>query len=215
MSMSKSQRIKMMAELWPNACKSQRWSPNDNQKRYDVFAQVLGNVPRHARTLADGRHISFNDFDNADFDRVKAHLLMLTGNLAAAIETDQPERGEARRLTFHARYNHIPLLKALGIEHAESYLKSILKDRFKVDYESDLSQAPSHGKDQQRGRSQLWQYLITISNRIDKMREKKGWTQHDLYTRASIDCPCLACKQSRARQQAATPVLATNSNQPF
>jgi hypothetical protein len=94
--LSKSQRIHFMAELWPNACAAQGWNRADDEKRYDLFAQLLGRKPRHAQTLARGHHISLNDFDNSDFDAVKAHLQMLAGLIGNPIGRDGPP-GRPRR----------------------------------------------------------------------------------------------------------------------
>jgi hypothetical protein len=163
------------------------------------------------RRAFNGQNKSSKDFNTTtDFDAIMAIFRSISdpANLNAQL---RPYRQAEQRIT-HGRMNHIALLQALGIEHAENYLSAILKNRFKVAFVSDLSQDPTRKPNGDRGPSQLMQYVYTISARIDKMREQKGWTQHDLYTRAAIDCPCLACKQSHARQQ--VPVAA-ESNHPF
>ena len=84
------QRIHLMAELWPGACAFQGWNRNDDQKRYDLFAKVLGDREPHKATLAN---ISCNDFlktnQRDDFGEVKRELLVLS---AADLRQESPVR---------------------------------------------------------------------------------------------------------------------------
>lgn len=162
------------------------------------------------RRAFNGQDKSSKDFNTTtDLDAVIAVFRSISdpSNLNAQL---RPVR-QAEQRAVHARMNHVALLQALGIEHADAYLAAILRDRFKAKFISDLSQAPTYGKDQQRGPSQLMQYIYTVSGRIDALRRKKGWSLHDLYTRAGLECDCLACCKSR---RVAEPILA-DSNHPF
>lgn len=171
----------------------------------------------HARAGVPKSSKAFNT--TTDFDAILEVFQSISqpSNLNAQL---RQARQHQARIT-HARYHHEALLRALGIEHAEAYLQKILHQRFKVKFITDLGTAPTYGRDQQRGPSQLSQYVYTVSRAIDRLRQKKHWTQHDLYTRAALDCPCLACSQSRARQQATAPepepamAEAPAPNQPF
>ena len=64
--LTKNQRISLMAELWPNACAFQGWNEDDKERRYALFAKILGNREPHKTTLASGGHISANDFIKTD-----------------------------------------------------------------------------------------------------------------------------------------------------
>lgn len=163
------------------------------------------------RRAFNGQDKSSKDFNTTtDLDAVLAVFRSISepANLNAQL---RPFHQAEKRVT-HGRMNHVALLKALGIDHADAYLGAILRDRFKAKYVSDLSQAPTRTGppgDPQRGPSELMQYIFTVSRAIDRLRAKKKWTLHDLYTAACLDCPCLACRQRRALQKAA-PVTCTH-----
>jgi hypothetical protein len=131
-----------------------------------------------------------------DFDAIMAVFRSISdpANLNAQL---RPHKQQEQRL-LHVRMHHLALLQALGIEHAEAYLSTILKNRFKVDFISDLGQGPTRTRVGERGPSELKQYVYTVSRAIDRLRTKKGWSQHDLYTRAHLQCPCLACRNRSA-----------------
>lgn len=182
--MTPKQRIHLMAELWPQACEAQGWRREDNELRYDIFAQVLGRIPRHAQTLAAGHHISANDFDNSDFDRVKAHLKFLADNIAGAIETDHPDLGERRRYLWLIRNDLHRLMEALGVPF-NPYLTAILRAEHHAQ-DLDLLDTPA-----------IYRLVLTLTARIDSKRRAKGWTKHDLYHAAALRCPP-GCRQCAA-----------------
>jgi hypothetical protein len=208
--MSERQRIWFMADIWPATCKAQGWNKTDSEKRYDLFARVLGHIPRHARTLAAGRHISFNDFDQPDFDAVKAECLALADNLKGAVETVRPDYGEERRL----RHQIAQLQKclALYIERPDAYLRPILAAKFKgrtsID---DLSAVPvlkdAVGRGSRRahvGPSELARALMALRTVVQQKRNAAGHSVHEMNLLAGIPCPCKQCQ-----------AVPTHDNQPF
>lgn len=84
--MTRKQRIHLMRDLWPGACRWQGWPPNDRARRLAEIGRALG------RPVASSNEVRTND----DFDRVKKHLLTLALDVAAAAEDEHA--GRARRL---------------------------------------------------------------------------------------------------------------------
>lgn len=198
--MSKLQRTWFMATIWPDACKAQGWNKSDSEKRYDLFARVLARVPRHAATLAAGGHISFNDFDQADFDKVKAECGRLTDNVAATIETDHPALGERRRLLNNIedathclaicldeinRRDHKP---QLGLEGARAYLRALIKARFPghtdpetLSPEPVLKDCSSGRQSAQIGPSELERCLYALRTTLNAKRNKAEMSVKDMH----------------------------------
>jgi hypothetical protein len=199
MNMSRKQTIWMMADLWPKACKAQGWNKSDNEKRYDLFARVLARIPRHAATLKAGRHISFNDFDQADFDAVKAECLALADNLKGAVETVRPDYGEERRL----RHQIDELLRCLGlyIERVDAYLRPILAAKFKGRTSIDDLSAIPVLKDKGVGLSELMRCLMTLRQIVNQKRNAAGHTVHEMNLLAAVPCHCKQCQTVPASNQ--------------
>jgi hypothetical protein len=203
--MSKRQRIWFMADIWPATCKAQGWNKTDSAQRYDLFARVLGHIPRHARTLAAGRHISFNDFDQPDFDAVKAECLALADNLRGAVETVRPDYGEERRL----RHQIAQLQKclALYIERPDAYLRPILAAKFKGRTSIDHLSAVPILKDGGQRPSELARALMTLRTVVQQKRNAAGHSVHEMNLLAGIPCPCKQCSHRREEVD--------STNQPF
>lgn len=197
--MSQRQRVWFMADIWPKACASQKWNKADAEKRYDLFARVLGHIPRHARTLQAGRHISFNDFDQADFDAVKAECLALADNLTGAVETFRPDYGEERRL----RHKIEELLRclALYIERPDSYLRPILAAKFKGRTSIDDLSAVPVLKDGGQRPSDLERCLMTLRTIVQGKRKQFGHSVHEMNLLAAVPCHCKLCQAVPADNQ--------------
>lgn len=189
----------MMADLWPKAAAAQGWNKSDNEKRYDVFARVLGRIPRHAAKLAAGEHISFNDFDQADFDAVKAEMGHLADNLKATIETDHPAIGKERRL----RHQIDELLRclALYIERVDAYLRPILAAKFKGRTSIDDLSALPVLKDKGVGPSELMRCLMTLRQIVNQKRNAAGHSVHEMNLLAAVPCHCKQCQTVPASNQ--------------
>lgn len=187
--MNREQRIHMMAELWPNACTAQGWAKGDDEKRYDLFARVLGHKPRHKAKLDHGDHISFNSFDEQDFTDVKKELLLFANRLP------KPAPANKKTQTLWVIQNRIMPCIAL-YRPADVYVKTILKTRFKkvpgVATMADLSDVVAPG---QRF-SPLQQFLFTLSRALDRLRAEAGHTGHEMHQLASLACKpgCARCR---------------------
>lgn len=110
--MTDSQRMKIVRDLWPAACRAQGWKVSDRERRL--------------RTISDAVHrpvTSMLDLDNGgDIDAVFAHLRTLADNIDGAIESDHPEIGDKRRL-FKA-------IDDLQSQLGYPYYRKIVLDRF-------------------------------------------------------------------------------------
>jgi hypothetical protein len=131
--MTKPQRIKLMAELWPNACAAQHWSKDDREKRLDVLSAAV------ARPIT-----SANDLNQTtDFDRVKAHLHALAH--PADLDTQVAIQNMPRTRLLHAihkldatfgfpqQVGRVPTGRdAPSFSSLSPYGMAILRDRFGV-----------------------------------------------------------------------------------
>jgi hypothetical protein len=134
--MTKSQRIKLMAELWPNACAAQHWSKDDREKRLDVLSAAV-----------DRPITSANDLNQTtDYDRVKAHLHALAHpadldtqvaianmprtRLLHAIHKLDSLFGVPRSADFQSAVSQASSLPPSGHAPLSPYGTAILKDRF-------------------------------------------------------------------------------------
>jgi hypothetical protein len=173
-----------MAELWPRACRCQGWETKDRARRLRVLSQAVG------RPIS-----SANDLDaTADYDAVKAHLGMLADNLAAAVETDHPELGQARRL----RSVILGKVRELGAFHPnpEALLAGLIRDKFGNGWSLDSLTADP---------------VITTDRRTGRPRETVSQLDQVLYTVSRI----LSSKRKAARMEAESISGRDDGNEPF
>lgn len=112
--MTDRQRMSILADWWPRACKAQGWKVSDRDLRLDVISQAVGRPISTMHQLDNSR----------DVDRVKAHLLSLADDLAATVETTrEDDPGLRRRLLFLIRKQSAQL-------GGEPYVMAIARDRF-------------------------------------------------------------------------------------
>jgi hypothetical protein len=75
--MTTKQRMSILLDRWPRACRAQGWNPQDRDLRLRIISQAIG------RQVG-----SMNDLDNAtDVDAVYATLGRLADNVARTVET--------------------------------------------------------------------------------------------------------------------------------
>jgi hypothetical protein len=163
--MTAAQRIHLMADLWPRACRCQGWNAKDRGLRLRVLSQAVGRVINSATALDE----------TADYDAVKAHLGMLADSVAATIETDHPELGRARRLRVVIGHQ----LADLRAYHPNppALLAGLVRDKFGSGYDlDDLTADPIVGTDRRTGRpresaSQLDQVMFTLARILSTKRK--------------------------------------------
>jgi hypothetical protein len=125
--MTSKQRLSILLDRWPKACRAQGWDKNDRPLRLRVISQALG------RQIS-----SLNDLNNTtDIDALYAHLGLLTDNVALTVETLPAEPmtvaagrgrsvtkpatpGERRRILWKIRDYAAPL-------GGEPYIRQIVK----------------------------------------------------------------------------------------
>lgn len=162
--MTSAQRIHLMADLWPRACRCQGWPSADRALRLRVLSEAVGREIHSASELdATG-----------DYDAVKAHLGMLADNLKATIETDHPEQGRARRLRAVIRRQLADLGQFGGDPHA--LLAKLILDKFGGGYDlDDLTADPIIRTDRvgqlRESASQLDQMMFTLARIISSKRK--------------------------------------------
>lgn len=162
--MTEAQRIHLMAELWPRACKAQGWRAGDRNLRLRVLGEAVG------RPLASASDLN----STTDFDAVKAHLGMLCDNIAATVETDNPEIGRARRLRAVIR-RQLADLRAYH-DNPDALLAKLIQDKFGSGWSLDeLTADPiiatnRAGEVTERA-SQLDQVMFTLARILSSKRK--------------------------------------------
>lgn len=203
---TKSQRITLMAELWPAACRQQGWDENDKTMRYAVFAEVLGDREPHKSNLAAGGHISANDFlsegERDDFGAIKRHLLLLSGK--DLLQAD-PVR---RRLLWIVTDRLMPCYR---VYKPGAALETILRERFSrikgVNTIDDLSL------------TNVKKLIYTLTARVNTARKAAGDTPHEMCQAAEVQCwrpppsKCPQCQEFIRQEVTAGEVPA--ENEPF
>jgi hypothetical protein len=209
--MTDSQRIYLMADLWPRACKTQRWNKGDRALRLRVFSEALG------RGLTSASEINAT----SDFDHIKAHLLMLADNVQGTIETDHPEIGDRRRLLW--KYQHVqrPCL-GVYVEDVDAYVRQILRERFKlfegISTVEDLSPDPRlvfTGGRQIEKPSPLLMLITTLDARLNSMRQKAGHSIHQMRTMAGVKCDCAECSVHADHAANVVAASLSTADEPF
>jgi len=113
--MTTGQRIHLMADLWPAACREQGWNTEDRDLRLKVLSEAL------RRPLTSANEVGGND----EFDLVKSHLKTLANSLNGAMESIDPNIGRARRL----RKKIIELVRCLNLyADGEGFAREIIRD---------------------------------------------------------------------------------------
>lgn len=160
--MTKNQRIHLMRDLWPAACRAQGWAPNDRARRIALCGLALG------RKLQSTNEINSTD----EFDRVKAHLLMAADNIQGAQEVDHPEAGDARRWRF--MLERMVKCLAVYVGDTEAYLKPILSDQFGGRHPELLK---AH---------EIERLLMTVTSRTHGFRSQMGDTIEQMERKAGL-----------------------------
>lgn len=210
--MTKGQRITLMSDWWPAACRAQGWDKNDRDLRLRVLSEAVKRPIKSASDL-DTRE---------DIDAVKAYLGALTDNLDAAREVDDPTIGKARRLRSLILNQIVPCL-SLYEPNPMGYVQTVITGLARwntTDYPTrpptldDLDAKPIISERRQSP-SQLDQAVMTLSARLNSKRKQAGDTIHDMRLRAGLECNCAQCARQRLAAAAQPSAPAVEANCPF
>lgn len=213
--MTDAQRMTLMADWWPKACRAQGWKEKDRALRLRVLGEAV------KRRIDSATELDTRE----DIDAVKAHLGYLADNVKSTRETIYPEEGRARRLRVTIQGQ----LKCLGLYHPDpaGYLAEIIKDKFKRGSRAepltleDLTASPRHFTDR-AGKireipSALDQVMMTLGRAIQAKRSAAGHTVHDMLTGAGLACTCRICspRPPVRVEMPATPEEVFQERKPF
>jgi hypothetical protein len=193
-----AQRMKLMIELWPKACRAMGWKQSDRELRLATLSEAVG------RQLVSANEIGAHD----EFSRVVDHLGKLAGELPAAIRDGRDELTERDRLIFviDEQRKQLALYLPEG-SSAEAYIQQVIRDKFNRGRRTERRQVEDLSNDPRtpvlvRGHlweppSELKQLVMTLSARINPMRKAAKHTQHDMHMLAGTRCKCKACTRER------------------
>lgn len=205
--MTKNQRISLMAELWPNACRSQGWREEDRDLRLYVcsiaVARDIKNIQQFRNVLSGGVPIpvlkSTNDIaDNKQFTKVKGLLLMLADDLRGP-SANHDNQARTKRWVVQQQIKCL----ALYVGNAEAYVAQIIRDKFKggsafVPLTLDDLSARPYESESRTVPSQLDQLIRTLAGRLHNkktgFRVKAGHTIHEMCVKAGVKCHCAECE---------------------
>ena len=213
---TKKQRTALMAQLWPDACEAQGWARSDDARRYQVFAAALGHLPRYAAILRERGEIHTGDLDKLEgFTALKNHLLMLAGNVAATVKTDQPAVQRREAVTFrieeHLRCLALfPIPAPIGHAGAEALANKLAGDlawagRAKGIAARDWRELDAERRvrvrdgEPQESPSDLERLLMNLARIVNDRRGAAGLTIHEMNVRADRKCDCALCTRPRVR----------------
>lgn len=184
--MTKRQRITLMADLWPGACRVNGWKVSDRAKRIEILSQILG------RNIESANEIN----NSTDFDAVIAGLKSWSqpANLKAQLrQIHQPRIRLVHKITVEQAG-----LLAVVLEHpagatlldrqanAQRYILDLMERRFRT---RDIDEI-SDQVDPRTEKSPLQMLRDTLAARINALRNKAGLTireMTDLATMAPAD----------------------------
>lgn len=205
--MTEKQRITLMADLWPAACKAQGWKASDRELRLNVCSIALSFQLHSVQDFGNAFYSdapcvrvlqSTNDIgSDQDFTRVKMLLLMLADKLQGAHEIDQPQVNKARQLRFMIEEQ----TKCLALYHdnAQAYVAEIIRDKFNHASRAfppsldDLTDDPIELRNGRRIPSQLRQLVMTLNSRLTKFRKAADQSECEMKRAAGVQCRCKEC----------------------
>lgn len=220
--MTKAQRVKLMAEWWPQACRAQGWNASDRDQRLAVLSQAVG---RPLASASDLNHTT-------DVDQVRRHLQTLADHLPAAMEQEHEAPARRQRVALEQ------ILKCLALYHPDpdGYVREVIRDKFAHgrsnraarDLQSplpsidDLSTAPRHWRRPDgvliELPSQLEQLLMTITRAVNGksgFRNQAKHSLHDMYMLADLPCGCRICFRRDAQQVVPAGFVPVEQANPF
>lgn len=125
--MTKTQRITLMADWWPAACRAQGWNSSDRDLRLRTLGEAVGRELESASDLNS----------TGDIDRVKAHLGGLANKLAPVIKHETPDEDDAVRWRWLVRQEIRKLAGCLTpapgqtpMSAAMAYTAALIRDKF-------------------------------------------------------------------------------------
>lgn len=194
MTITKLQRIKIL-ELWAKVCKDRDWKVGDRALRLATIGKILG---RELKTLDDvGR--------TEECTKVFAELQVMLGvSVRAGLEAGDPSLNKARNYR-HVIMNELTPCLAIYVEDVPAYLTAIMADKnrwWKVDRPAaditleDLDARPIFRRvkgELKEFPSTLEQLMMTLSARLNVLRNKAGHTIHEMKTQAGVPCGCKHC----------------------
>lgn len=199
--MTTKQRIALMADHWPAACRTQGWNSNDRRLRIEVLGRILG------RKIESASEIDAH----GDYDVIKRELGTLADSVSEAMDTG--EEGIARRLRGKVREELLPCLALYrgGMEGAEACVREVINDKFnqgrrrEVRDLDELTAAPRFRE--VRGEvvelpSELEQLVMTLSRVLNGktgLRNKAGHSLHEMRVLAQVGCGCRVCADGAAQ----------------
>lgn len=207
MNLSKAQ-VQTFWRLWAQAAQAQGWTREAGLNAAAINA-------KRKEFLARLGFDSLTKVDRTDgFTRVKNELLVLVGtSLKAGLEVNDPTLNKARNYR-HLILNELSPCLGVYVADVTGYLTAIMEDKnrwWKIDRPAcditleDLNAQPIFRRvkgELKEFPSQLEQLVMTLSARLNVLRNKTGDTIHEMKLKAGVPCCCRDCARSSMAAQA-------------
>ncbi len=213
--MTKDQRDKYFG-FWAGAKKAQGWinlpKKEEDALRYDIQERALGGVRK-----------SSADLTNKEQDIVLAAFRAISSPSDLNFQIRQIEQERTRLLYRIAQQILVLGLFMEGEDGPLKYAQSIVRDRFATEWMSELSAEPSPRISKATldsispkiiTDSQLKMLRNTLNRCISKFRQKKDWTEHEMYRAAGLPClrkDCAQCRDAMVPPSEISPLSAPSA----
>lgn len=134
---------------------------------------------------------STKDFTKQHFDTFLAACAAVTqpANLKPQLRAINQEK---TRLLHKILVEQAAQLRALDKPDPSATILKICAEKFRGRKPADLS------AEKPQSYSELEKLLFTIARAISELRQKRGWSQHDLNIAAGLHCSCATCSKRRS-----------------
>jgi hypothetical protein len=163
-------------------------------REFAAVRAVKPDADRHALHVeALGVSKSSKDFTNADFDRVLGVFRAVSQ--PASLSSQMRQLGQ-RRARLLYRLEELTACLGLYVDDPAAYITALLKERFHVVSVDELSDQPTMVQTRSgmvEARSKLLQLVMTLTARVNALRNTSGQTIHAMKTLANVHCDCAEC----------------------
>lgn len=203
-------QVPLFWALWKEVCEASHWTPAHGYSKAQTEA-------KRKELLARCGFKSLKDVDPRDgFSLVKRELLKEAARLQGAKEEVDPTIERARTLRWVLEHE---LARCLALYHPApmEFILEIAADKTRWRTREgmgrpitldDLDATPTFREvkgNQREGESQLDQLVMTVSARLNEMRNAAGDTGHEMCMKAGVRCKCAKCRKGHTAQKNSMP----------
>ena len=184
-----------LQQIWGRVAKSRGWKSGDRERRMAVLSDCAG------RPLESSAEIGRMD----EFTRVKHRLeAMLGESVQAGLEADDPWPNRRRVMLHQIVSVMVPCLERYGVE-VVPFVRALVRDKggawglgmeWSEVHLTDLPIEPLRRVDGGVSPGPLTQIRDTLARCLDRRRQERGESVHEMHAGAGVPCPCAGCRRA-------------------